>query len=106
MKEATGLSDKVLLLLAREPRSFETVATAFDLIEHSVLPIGGIAAVGVVLPDQLERFRTSLNWRPESKGRRMTLSEAYAFVERLARALEVAAAKPGTVKRGRPVSAR
>jgi hypothetical protein len=106
MKDVSTLSTSVRSALESGPNSYELAAKAFDLIERSVAPLGGVAQTGVVLPSQLERFKRSLRWQVDFPGRRMTVSEAMAFVDRLARAAEAAAAGACTIRRGRPVGTR
>jgi hypothetical protein len=106
MKGSSSLLVTVQTALAREPLSFESAAIAFDLIERRLASLGGVENTGVVLPGQLARFRRSLDWQADSPGRRMTIAEATAFLERLARASDAAAVGATAMKRGRPVTSR
>ncbi len=92
--------------IASRPPSYESAAAAYAMIDRGLSHIGGVAGTGVVLPAQLARFTRSLEWRPDSPGRRMTVSEALAFVDRLARASEAVAVGRPLGGRGRPVSSR
>lgn len=105
-EDAANLSSLVREAISSRPPTYESAAVAFALIERSVSHLGGVAGAGVVQSGQLARFMRSLDWQSGSPGRRMTVSEALAFVDRLARASEAVAPERPSIRRGRPVSPR
>ncbi len=105
-EDAASLSSLAREAISSRPPTFKSAALAFDLIERSVSHLGGVASAGVVQPGRLARVMRSLDWQADSPGRRMTISDALAFVDRLPRASEAVAPERPFIRRGRPISPR